>query len=132
MDRNNLIQHLNKLSERDERTDLSFLQASFEWAKRRRGLTKLPLLVWTAPFALTSGSGFMGVTATFYEKYCMSTDRDLAFARYFERQANKAGETPDSNTNNNTQARAYRSKFQDKYKWHTNYDKPKTSDQEPS
>lgn len=109
--------HLEQLNKRDDREDLTYLQASFEWAKRRPVICELPMWVLSVPLGLLSGGGALGVPATLFEKYMASVNSDLAYARYYERKENAADAGSESAQNYAARAAEHRVEFQKRYAW---------------
>ena len=108
---------MKQMQKRDDRTELSFLQSSFEWACRKSIF--IPLIAF-ASVPTVEAFGFIPFGAL---KLLMKTDKEAALARYFERAANKANGNTTEVLENNGRASYHRRCFNFKYSRVSLYDR---------
>ncbi len=100
----------------DDRSALSPLQASFEWCARRRFLLTAPACIVAIPVvALFEVFLLNDYAETKVQKFALAINRDAAWARYFNREANKAKIAGLDGQEFEQEADTYRAKVTKKY-----------------
>jgi hypothetical protein len=110
-----LNDQFNHLCEKDTRNEISFLEGSFEWAKRR-GLVTFGLTIAIFPLAILAPLGDEKISL-WVEKLGMQADHRRAKARLYDRMANKENLEPSLQKKYQQKSDKYRQKFQKRYQW---------------